>query len=344
MEDVMMGVVAPGDPNDAPMMKEAGIEWVRLGSTVPFAGGPGSAVSDRYKRHREQLQEWADRGMKILCVTPGPGSKLWEPDQNGKLQLVWHRRLPEWFGKLGGEQCLTAYEETCAWLGEDLIGVVQAWQIGNELDWHQFAGPMNLREACDFIIVGTRGLKAANAAYLCGHNPTGGTKSYFFYGRLFADGLMDYCGIDRYYGSWQPGGPEDWGPMLDELEELTQAPVIINEWGFSSAGGVMTDQDRRKGEITCSCHRWPHTWGPGHTPEGQAEFIRQAFDQFVEHRHQLMGQFYFRWADQATCWQCGKPDCPAETAWGLVDTNGNPKPSYHALKEGIARLRAADAD
>jgi len=227
----------------------------------------------------------------------------------------------------------------CAYLADDLRGLVQAWQIGNEMDWHQFAGPLNPRQACDYILAGARGLKASDPSLLVGHNPTGGPKSYFFYGRLFADDLLDYCGIDRYYGSWQPGGPQDWNAQIEELYELTQKPVLINEWGFASAGGVMTDEDRRAGTITCKCHRWPHTWGPGHTPEGQADFIRRAFDAFTAQKDKMLGQLYFRWADQPTCWQCGKPDCPAETAWGLVDLEGRPKPSYHAYKESVARFR-----
>jgi hypothetical protein len=103
----------------------------------------------------------------------------------------------------------------------------------------------------------------------------------------------------------------------------------------------MTDEDREAGEITCSCHRWPHTWGAGHTPEGQAEFIRKAFEAFIRQRDRMLGQFFFRWSDQETCWQCGAADCPAETAWGVVDLEGRPKPGFHALKEGVRRLRAA---
>ncbi len=101
----------------------------------------------------------------------------------------------------------------------------------------------------------------------------------------------------------------------------------------------MTAEDRAREASTCECHRWPHTWGPGHTPDAQAQFISQAFDVFVAHKDMMLGQFYFRWADQPTCWQCGKPDCPAETAWGLVDLQGRPKPSYYALRDGIRRLR-----
>jgi len=338
MSDMMMGVCAPGDPSEAQLMKEAGIEWVRLGCPVPFQDRIGGSVTEACRRAKAGYERWAAEGIKIMGVTPGPGVKRWEAGPDGDLELTWHRGLPEYFGELGSDRCLKTYEEMCAWLARDLHGLVQAWQIGNELDWHQFAGPLNPRQACDFILAGARGLRSSDPSLVIGHNPTTDVLAYYFYGRLFADTLLGYCGIDRYFGSWQRGGPEDWAPLLAELHELTFAPVLINEWGFASAGGVMTAEDRAAGASTCKCHRWPHTWGPGHTPEGQAEFITKAFDVFVAQKDKLLGQFYFRWADQPTCWQCGKPDCPAETAWGLVDLKGNPKPSYHALKDGIRRF------
>ncbi len=341
-DELMIGVVAPGDPDDAPLIRGAGIEWIRLGAPFPFADRVGGELAEPYLKFRAHARAWADAGLRIMGVTPGPGVKLRERDGEGNLQLVWHRHLPEWCGELGSRKCQDAYEAVCARFAEDLRGVVGAWQIGNELDWHQFAGPLNARQACDFILSGARGLKGADPSLICGHNLTGNALSYFFYGRLFggSDGLLDYCGIDRYFGSWQPGGPEDWAPLIQELWDLTGAPVLINEWGFASAGGVMTAEDRAAGAVACECGRWPHTWGPGHTPEGQAEFIGRAFDAFAEVRRCLLGQFYFRWADQETCWQCGAPGCAAETAWGLVDLQGRPKPSYEALKEGVRRLRA----
>ncbi len=118
----------------------------------------------------------------------------------------------------------------------------------------------------------------------------------------------------------------------------TGAPVILNEWGFASAGGVMNEEERKSGLSVCQLGKWNFTWGPGHSPEGQAEFIRAAFKSLASRRGMLMGQFYFRWSDQPTCWQCGQPDCPAETAWGLVGKDGKPKPSYEAYREGVASL------
>ncbi len=339
MPELMLGTVQPDADADKELMKAAGVEWVRLGAPLPFADRPGGEVTDRYRRYRQTAAGYAEAGIRIVGVTPGPGSKLWRQDEDGEWRLVWHRRLPEWFGELGSDECLEKYEQACRWLGDDLRGIVPVWQALNELDWHQFSGPMAAEQSCEMILAAARGLKAADPDLIVGHNSVGHQDEHFLSERMFSGGLLDYCGVDRYFGSWHPGGPEDWAPLIEDLNERTGVPVLVNEWGFASAGGVKTEAERD--QVTCACHKWPHTWGPGHTPEGQAEFIRRAFDAFIRVKDRMLGELYFRWADQPTCWQCRAPDCPAETAWGLVDVDGKPKPSYHALKESARRLRDA---
>jgi len=83
-----------------------------------------------------------------------------------------------------------------------------------------------------------------------------------------------------------------------------------------------------------------NTWGPGHNPDGQSAFVREAFDLGGRRRGKLLGLFFYRWEDQDECWQCGDTDCLAETAWGLADRAGEPKPAFHAFKEGAVRLAA----
>jgi hypothetical protein len=219
-------------------------------------------------------------------------------------------------------------------------GMVPAWQIMNELDIAQFAGPLNPRQACDLITVAARGLKSADPSLVVGHNPAGAAEAYFFFGRLFGipDRVVDYCGIDGYYGSWAEGGPEKWAGRIDELSRLTGAPILVNEWGFASRGGVQTEEERKSGKPSCGFKKWPHTWGDGHTAETQARFAKECYEVFRARKSNLLGAFFYRWEDQESCWQCGSPDCPCETAWGLVDLSGKPKPAYHAFKEGIRRL------
>ena len=325
---------------DAGQVRDAGIGWVRQGFAFPFVDRVGGQVTDAFREARSRAEGWAGRGLKVMGVTPLPVRSRYEADDAGKLQLKWTPILPEWCGPLGSPDYLQTYEATCRWLAEELRGAVPMWQIANELDIEMFAGPLNPRQACELISAAARGLKDADPSLVVGHNPAGAPAAYFLCGRLFGrdDCLLDYCGIDGYYGTWAPGGPENWAGRIAELHDLTGAKVLVNEWGFSSAGEVMTEAEAARGGANCQLRKWRHTWGPGHTPAGQAAFVREAFEAFRSQRDALLGLFFYRWEDQETCWQCGSPDCPIETAWGLVDREGRPKPSFDAFREGVGRL------
>jgi hypothetical protein len=339
MHQLMVGVSAypSADPD---LLRNAGIGWVREGFRLPFADRVGGEPTEQYVRAKEMAQTRAEQGLKVMGVSPLPGIATKERQPDGTLRPTWRTFIPEWAGELGSEQCLRSYEDACAWLAEDLQGLVQAWQIANELDIPEFAGPLNPRQGCDLVLAGARGLKAADPSLFVGHNPAGAPPAYFFFGRLFGrdDGLIDYCGVDGYYGTWAHGGPRNWSARVSELHELTGAPVLVNEWGFSSAGEVMTPAEDRSGAPTCQLKKWRHTWGKGHTPDGQADFVAAAFEEFRSVRDALAGVFFYRWEDQESCWQCGAPDCPAETAWGLVDLEGRPKPAYGAFRDGARML------
>lgn len=339
MRGLMIGtsVYATADPA---MLREAGIGWVRLDFGFPFSRRMGGQVTEQYALQRADAGALAAKGFRIMGVTPLPGIATRVRTRSGRLALKWQNWLPEWCGPLGSRKLLEVYEEACGWLATDLRRFVRAWQVANELDIEQFAGPLSPRQACDLIVHGARGLKAADPSLIVGPNAAGADKAYYLFGRLYGDpdGLLDYCGIDGYYGTWAAGGPESWAARIAELRELTGAPVLVNEWGFSSAGKVMGQKDKRSGLSVCDLRKWAHTWGPGHTRQGQAEFVEAAFKAFRSQRSALLGAFFYRWEDQERCWQCASPDCPAETAWGLVDADGRPKPSFHAFREGVRRL------
>jgi hypothetical protein len=341
MSDMVIGTSALATA-DADLIRQAGIGWVRQGFGFPFADRVGGQVTEAYRKARAQAQAWRAKGLKVMGVSPLPVSSRYEADEAGRLTLKWTPRLPEWCGPIGSPRYFQTCQAACEWLADDLRGIVPLWQIANELDIEMFAGPLNPRQACQYITAAARGLKAADPALLVGHNPAGAPAAYFLCGRLFGrdDCLLDYCGIDGYYGTWAPGGPDNWARRIAELHDLTGAKVLVNEWGFASAGEVMTEAEAARGGPNCQLRKWRHTWGPGHTPEGQAAFVREAFDAFGSQRDVLLGVFFYRWEDQQACWQCGSPDCPIETAWGLVDLQGRPKPSFDAFREGVKKLRA----
>ena len=149
-------------------------------------------------------------------------------------------------GAPGSEDFYRNYASMCAFLAKDVGDIVPLWQIANEIDWPQFAGPFNLRQASELVLRTAIAMKEVNPALMVSTNCAGTPTSYYFLGRLFDDPRvkMDYCGIDQYYGTWQPGGPENWNERIAELYAITGGvKVLVNEWGFSSAGEVMTPAD-----------------------------------------------------------------------------------------------------
>ncbi len=345
MSPFIVGTSAYPDAN-LELIREAGIGWSRQRLEWPFQDRVGGELTEEYRLYRATVQNLAAHGMQILGVTPILGIGSQRPGPDGHMQRHFNPKLPDWVGAFGSREFYSIYEETCAWVADDLRDTIRIWQIANELDISPFAGPLNPRQACDLIEHAARGLKRSDPSLQVGHNPTAGRgKTNYFLGFFYGvrdAGLLDYCGLDGYYGTWQPGGPESWAERIDEVHALTSMPILVNEWGFASRGAVMTPEEAASGVTTCELKKWKHSWGPGHTPEGQAAFVEAAFDVLCSRRDKLIGTLFYRWEDQPHCWSCGEPDCPAETAWGLVDIQGRPKPAWVAFKHGAARFQAAD--
>lgn len=341
MDDFVIGTSAHAKA-DAELIKGAGIGWIRQNFSYPFVDRVGGETTEAYAEAKAQAQAWVDKGFRVMGVSPLLGIGLREPSAEGQLQMVWHDRVPDYMGKPGSQTFLNNYRELCRFLAHDLHGAVHMWQIANELDIPIFAGPLNPREAGELILAGAEGLKMGDPGMIVGTNTAGSDKAYFLYGWLHAqgEGLIDYTGVDAYYGTWEGGGPEKWSDRIAELYALTQTRVLVNEWGYASAGGLLTAEERATHPYVCQYKKWYHAWDAGHTPEVQAKFVQTAFKGFYDQRDKLLGLFFYRWEDQEKCWQCGAPDCPAETAWGLVRVNQEPKPAYAAFAAGVERLQS----
>ncbi len=338
MDPFMIGISAEPDA-DQGLLREAGIGWMRYGIPFPFEDRINGKLSEAYRTARAQAEKLVAAGIGLLGITPLFGYGNWEPGPSGELELTWHGHAPAYMGEPGTREFIKSYHDLCAFLARDLKGLIRIWQILNEMEIPQFAGPLDLRQACDLILACARGYKETDPSLRLGANPAGEIKAYYLYGYLYRnDDPLDYCGADGYYGTWHPGGAETWDARIAELHALTGKKVLLNEWGFSSAGGVATREEHESGKHVCAVKKWHYTWGKGHTPPGQADFVRVVFDILRKHRDVLLGAFFYRLDDQPVCGQCHQPDCPAETAWGLVDVHGKPKPAYSAFKEGARRL------
>jgi arabinogalactan endo-1,4-beta-galactosidase len=320
------------------------VKYVRLGLGFPFADEKCVAISERFLRGLKIIEEYAAEGFKALGTTFGPGSSRYDPQTK---QTRWMSAFPDWAGTHNDARYYEILEHACEVLAQKTRGMVDIWQIANEPDIDIFRGELNDEQIDRFLVTSALAVKKASPESRTGINIgfiTDDARRMIKSIYQMPKSPFDYLGIDGYFGSWQKGGPQDWNAYIDESHQLSGKPVIINEWGYSSlqSGPITDDPERKKtyNQGVCRAKAWNNVWKDAHSPEEQAEFMRDCIRIFADHPH-CIGNFIFRWNDTATCWQCGQPECPAETAWGIVDVNNRPKPAYHALKEEIHRLFAA---
>ena len=336
----LLGISAGSDA-DFSLVKSAGIQWVRLDFRFPFEDRIGGKLSGDFLKNLSDAQKVSGQGMRIMGITPLAGG--WH--YYAKLhKFAWHSGIPDWAGPSDSNSYYDTYEKACAELARQTTGIVQMWQVGNEMD-ADGAGPLSIAQIERFLLAGAHGLKAANPqlkvdinpAFIERHEEFRPTPPGLSGERLFRDLYsqpdtpFDYAGIDGYLGSFQPGGPQDWVPIIEKIHSLTGKPVLINEWGYSSKEGSGKALEQKVHDPVCDHQKWNNSWGKGHTLEEQAAYVQMALKIFATYPD-VVGCFYFDWADSPVCPICGRKDCPRETGWGLVDTQGKPKPDYAVFK------------
>ncbi len=326
---------------DYDLMHRAGIHALRHGFGFPF-GQDGKTAGQPFEDRVLAARNLREKGFDLLGSTFGPGSYRYSPQEE---RTVWVPSVPAWAGGYGDESFYAYAEEAGAYLGRACAGLCTWWQVANEPDIDIFHGDMTREQNVRFLLAVARGLKRGNPQAKPGIN-LGFMNEYaeWLLGQLYRcdDSPFDYIGIDGYMGSWQPGGPDDWIWYIEKAHALTGKPVIINEWGYSTLqNGPNPDPDglRAYNQDVCRHKTWSHQWSGEHSPQAQAVYISRCMEIFSQSEH-VIGEFFFRWSDTETCWQCGDPLCPAECAWGIVDTQGKPKPGYWALKEACEKYFA----
>ncbi|MBD3181492.1 hypothetical protein GF312_04315 [Candidatus Poribacteria bacterium] len=311
------GVCHPRERLD--LMKEAGVQWLRADAPFPFEKETGNP-SKSFKNYAEKISQWSKAGFKVMGITPYP--------RGWKLEA----------GKPGSQDFLEIYEEACRYLASELKDTVQGWQISNELNLEMFRRPLTEAQAIEYAKYGGSGVKKGSPSALVGVNMAGFSDSALrMYAKLYPEDdkkeqvEFNYVGTDGYFGSWSSGGPDSWHEKLKILYEKIRKPIIIQEFGYASAGEVMTPEERNSGKSPHELKKWAYDWRDGHTPEVQAEYLGETYKIFKE-TPTVLGAIWYCWADQDRCWNCGAVDCPCETAWGLVDIDENPKPAYYVYK------------
>lgn len=337
----VVGIVYAYNPgNEYTKVKDAGIQWIRLGTAFPWKDEMYGTISAAYLARRSKILEAYENGMQIMAVTPGLGAYHYVHEEG---RTRWVDSWPEWCGPKGSHEFLENVRRTCRWISDDLSGKVgPLWQIMNEIDIATFRGDYPEQVAADTAVASAEGIVASSPDALCGIN----LSHYWDEGIAMGDRVyrtghpFRYIGDDQYFGSWQGGTVETWTDIIDLLYERYQLPVLVNEWGYSSNGALKDRPDEADVPLgwasVCQVYGWHHEVQGGHTPQVQAEYLRRGLEIFASHPR-VIGSFLFCWKDAERCWHCGQVGCPAECAWGIVDANAKEKPAYWAVKEAVAQ-------
>lgn len=356
-------------------IKQADIAWVR--HDVPYPFDENGNLRQAYTQRREAFRRYRENGLKVMAITYYPGDcirygadirtaageqKLREVsrfliddlrDCIDGIQVANEMGMPHFTLPLTMEEAVrfigVQLEELYPRRGNIIIGYNSA---GPQLDLHL---PMKkYLHYCDYV-----GLDM----YLgCFFNMPG----FMFLFSVMARFLWAFTGkpiLMQEFGYISDGKPK----TKEEKKKILQA------YGFESEKQAASDieafvgnlSDHFAGHVRKACgndvskyatllfsgdmknHLYKElpriTVIPGypHTPEGQAKFFRKVLHLF----HDLdfvCGCFIYCYSDYEKCGYCGQEDCPTETRWGLVDSNGKPKPAYYAVREIYGKIKNSE--
>lgn len=369
-DGVVKGVCHPNEKFD--QIKDANIEWVRFDLSHMPLDAKGNRTPG-YLSYIERAKSYADRGFKVMCITPYPEEYI----ENG-----FDPRTPEGKEKVKAD---------AKFLAQDLQGIVSAFQITNEMGIEHFTLPLTIEEAAEYIGIQLEAMKDYKGDIVTGFNIAGmamgplleNTKPYYQY--------CDYIGIDIYLGCFENIFKYliCYDLLMQSVFDMTHLPVMINEFGYIGYGEVKTreqknkilqsygyaDEDAARADFENFLNQLPpkfknhlinleyssmdeladklfntelanHLYREiqggyelaqyKHNPEDQARFFTDCIARLSKIDF-CVGAFVYCYSDSDACYICGQEDCPVETGWGLVDLNGNPKPAYYAVKDAYAK-------
>ena len=360
---------------DHEQVKAANIEWIR--TDVPFPFDKDGSIREVYAKKKEEMQSIRSKGLKIMAITAIPShcvslgidprtaegmelickaARFTVEDLQGiidGIQVSNEMGLPRFSVPLNmkqgiefiGMQLQAMYD----FRGNIIIGYNSA---GPQADLH--AGLKPYHKYCDYV-----GLDMYLGCFF--HLP----------GFMFLFDVMA-----RYLWSFtkKPILMQEFGYISDgKPKSKAEKKAILQGYGFDSEKQarasisqfvenlpkhfadhvkyVCENDESRYADFLFNGDMTNHLYkelpaitvipGYPHTPEGQAKFYTKLLDRFYNLDF-ICGAIVFSYTDYPYCAYCGQTDCPTETRWGLVDNNGNPKPSYYAVQKAFAKFREAD--
>jgi len=363
----MRGICHPSE--DFEMLKGANLEWIRI--DIPYPFNEDGTLTQSYTDFRKKAERIKAGGMKLMAVTPLPveflrhGIDARKKEDIPEIERVSRFLVTDLQGLVGAMQIANeigiprftlpfSVKEGAEFIavtakamypvrGDILVGYNSA---GPQSDLNLYLKPymqyfdyigIDLYMGCFFF--GTMWMFDALLRYLWAF--TGKPIVLCEFGYISAGApksKKEKLDIIRSYGMKnKKDAKNNINKLLDNMPEhmsryikhCAQAPERYANYVFLSE---FTNHFYKELPKTCVIPGYPHT------PEGQAKFYHEILPRLYKYGF-LGGLIIYCWSDSEKCYVCGQDDCPTETRWGLVDCNGNPKPSYYAVRDEFSKIK-----
>lgn len=370
--DGFMKGVCHAEP-DYELLNEGNIEWFR--DDIPFPYDADGNLSKSYINWKEESKEFAENGVRIFGITPYPedymeyGLDPRDPADREAIQDIARFYVEDLKGIVGAFQVTNemgidrftlplTLDEAAEFIGMQLEAmypirgdVIIGYNLGGLSIATLPFKMMKYNKYCDYVGVDM---------YLGCFEPVLKTpkqfKTILNFVRRVTNKPIILCEFG-YIGLGEPKSEEEKTAILQQYgynsEEEARADInnFINKLPKDMKEEILEDysdrSDEEKGDLIFDGEYSNHLYcelqeGFGlyryeHTPEGQAKFFEDTIPMVADLDY-VIGMFVYCWQDSGDCYVCGQVECPVETKWGLVDYNGDPKPSYYAVKEAYAEL------
>ncbi len=246
-----LGVCHPkNDAYNVSLLKDAYIGWIRIdiGSAPyqvdsegnPVLDGEGNPIeTEGYINFKNRCQIFQDQGIKVMAVTPYP---------DGMLDLIGEEDMFTYGADNYSDNFINMIQDFALYYAEDLNGYVDAFQISNELTVPKWQGELSTEQVSDYI-----GLQMVAMHDTCEENgiPIGyNMAAYSLYNfpesmQRYAD-YFDYVGLDLYLGCFESTYKSlfIYDLLLRYLYNYTNKPIMLNEFGYISAGTQMSEEEK----------------------------------------------------------------------------------------------------
>lgn len=352
------------------MLKDANIGWIR--DDIPFAFNSDGSLSQSYINWKAETKAYADNGLKVMAITPYPedfieyGLDPRDPANKEAIQDIARFYLNDLKDIVGAFQITNemgidrftlplTLEEAADFIGMQLeamypdrgdiiigynLGGLAILQLpGLMKEYHQYCdyvgldmylgcfepvlkNPNQYITILNFVrrITGKPIIMCEFGYIGLGEPKTKEEKQAILEGYGFSSEEEARENIDEFIANLPPDLADEFDKYADETPEYRANQMFDGEY---------SNHLYRELPDGYGLYGFPHT------PEGQADFFSYIIPK-IRDLDYVVGSFIYCWEDSGDCYVCGQTDCPVETKWGLIDGEGNPKPSYYAVKEAFA--------